>query len=371
MTRRQRRGCASSSSKVRSHGATLTSAASRMSNLPNWWAMHSVTSSPVSGDGATPCDWLDGPTTEQCGPVVAPVSPSAQQVANEALKILGTSGPRGFVSFESARLQSSLESRLRALLASRGSTLFTLTWKDRHTPSRLRICALRASARRTSDSGSTGWPSPMAGTPAQNGYNEAGNTDSSRKTVALVGWPTTTLDASNTPNATAKRSPRAKKAHPGLTLVDNARPLNEVARLASWATPASAEAGGTPDRFLERKRALNGACGVSLTSLSLQAQQAAWPTTGSKDGDKSVRTLRGAESEAARKGWTNDLCTAALGSTPSGFPAETESPGQLNPAHSRWLMGYPAEWDSCGATAMQSCRKSRRRSSKQPDWLEI
>lgn len=32
-----------------------------------------------------------------------------------------------------------------------------------------------------------GWPTPMAGTPAQKGYNEAGNTDSSRKTVALCG----------------------------------------------------------------------------------------------------------------------------------------------------------------------------------------
>jgi len=30
------------------------------------------------------------------------------------------------------------------------------------------------------------WPTPMAGTPAQKGYNEAGNTDSSRKTVDLV-----------------------------------------------------------------------------------------------------------------------------------------------------------------------------------------
>lgn len=38
-----------------------------------------------------------------------------------------------------------------------------------------------------------GWPTPMAGTPAQKGYNAAGNTDSSRKTVALVtGWPTPT-----------------------------------------------------------------------------------------------------------------------------------------------------------------------------------
>lgn len=32
----------------------------------------------------------------------------------------------------------------------------------------------------------SGWPTPMAGTPAQNGNNEAGNTDSSRKTQALV-----------------------------------------------------------------------------------------------------------------------------------------------------------------------------------------
>jgi hypothetical protein len=30
------------------------------------------------------------------------------------------------------------------------------------------------------------WPTPMAGTPAQNGNNEAGNTDSSRKTVSLA-----------------------------------------------------------------------------------------------------------------------------------------------------------------------------------------
>jgi hypothetical protein len=32
------------------------------------------------------------------------------------------------------------------------------------------------------------WPRPMAGSPATETYNEAGNTDSSRKTVELVGW---------------------------------------------------------------------------------------------------------------------------------------------------------------------------------------
>ncbi len=52
----------------------------------------------------------------------------------------------------------------------------------------------------------------------------------------------------------------------------------------------------------------------------------------------------------------------ASGEIRTGSSAAMGAGGPLSPEHSRWLMGYPAAWGSCGATAMRSCRRSRRNS---------
>lgn len=71
------------------------------------------------------------------------------------------------------------------------------------------------------------------------------------------------------------------------------------------------------------------------------------------------RMLTGLESIRARR----VLRQQTHGQVLTGSPAGTASSGQLNPAHSGWLMGYPAVWDDCGVTAMPS---SRSRGSLHP-----
>jgi hypothetical protein len=90
-----------------------------------------------------------------------------------------------------------------------------------------------------------------------------------------------------------------------------------------------------------------------------EAHLASWPTTSTRDhkGGYSGGRVRDGKISTDTRDVTAQLVS---GPTPIGLIVKTEKPAQLNPAHSRWLMGLPPEWDVCAPTATPSSRKSRK-----------
>ncbi len=116
----------------------------------------------ASEDGVTLSDLPDGLIAARFGLAVAPVNLSARQAKAAGLLMSGIYGPLPIGLSRSADLSRSLGNRLQARMDSRGSTLFRLTWKLRHTPSGRSISALRASVLRTSANACTGVATPSA-----------------------------------------------------------------------------------------------------------------------------------------------------------------------------------------------------------------
>ncbi len=164
----------------------------------NSLSTHNVTSLPASGAGASHSNSPTGQSIAKSGPAHVLANLSARQVKELGLLTSGTCGPHSSTSLSSADLQQSLASKLQAATASTGSTLYALIWKVRPTPLGRPICALRASVRRTSASGSTGWPTPTAAL-ADKGVRtfEGGLLEAMRNhgpdlaaAACLAGWPT-------------------------------------------------------------------------------------------------------------------------------------------------------------------------------------
>lgn len=318
-------------------------------------ASPSCISSPALESGRMPSVALGGLTIVQFGQALAPANLSATQAGALGLLMSGICGPTGSNSSSSAALQTSLENRLRARTAWAGSTLFTLTWKRRATPSGLQICALRASARRTSDSvcslPQSPWPTPSARdfkcgpteTYAERSGTTKGDSLSNLVTAVCSGW----------------RSPNVVDAQLGTRKGEGQVQLCHQAVLASWSTPRAEDAESSGMRWGR---------GVADT-LTAQTSLASWatPTTNdslrhpSQDFAPTPNLTLNHMSVLARNGPAR---LTATGQLLTGSSAETASGGQLCPGHSRWLMGLPSVWDACGVTAMQSLRTSRKPSSR-------
>lgn len=197
----------------------------------------------------------------------------------------------------------------------------------------------------------------------------------------LAGWATPqTRDhfPAHTPEYIA-----AKKAQGhGMQNLNDQVPM---ALLAGWPTPVAQPDGKTPEAHLAMKKRMGerdgtGANRTAITDIAVMAQLTGWPTPTSlapaKNGNNEAGNSAGLvairqmaldmdmeiEGMFCIRGRLTDTGEALIGCSVETLTSP--SGGPLDPAHSRWLMGLPEEWDDCAPTEMRSTRKSRQASSK-------
>jgi hypothetical protein len=195
-------------------------------------------------------------------------------------------------------------------------TTTTRDWKDSGADIRPREDGSERFDQLPRQANLAGWPTPMAGTPAQNGNNAAGNNDSSRKTVELAGWPTPKLSDDNqdrrSMQSTEAEWNREGASRSSLPLVSK--------MLAGWPTPAV-------DQFRSRS-------GDRINEMGTQ---------------QLCQKIEG----PARLTVTGEMLT--------GSSAGMESGGQLSPLMSAYLMGYPMTWCEAAIAASQSIKPRRKK----------
>lgn len=274
-------------------------------------------SSPEADSGASPPASPDGPTTGRSGPGRARARGKALQVGDLAPPIQGICG----LTFEGSSVpssrMSSWESRLRQRLGRIGSTERCLIWTLTATPQGRSVSRLAPSMRLTKEIGFIGLP------------REMWTTASARDWKDSPGMATTASDG----RVRLDQLPRQMVAH---------NPTPTVADVQGGRKARSGARAGEP--------LLNGL----MASYS--------PTPRASDGEK------GGPNQSFGAGGvplpTHIYAMDRTGPTPNGLSAQsTEKRGAPNPEFAFWLMGFPAEWTSGALAAMQSFRRSQRKSS--------
>lgn len=329
--------------------------------------------------GKLPVASPDGPPSVSSGPPVAPAKAKASPAKSSVPTIHGICGQTSFDSCAPAGPLSSWENRLTERLARIGSTECGLIWKARATPSGRSISRLQVSTLLSEETESIGlqWPTPRLGnggfgnpkrmmdrkarledtiflgvpakelapwaTPTIKGdYNRKGASEQSGDGVATqmrgAHWPTPVAKCAE--DSQTHRS--GKRAHELL--------LTGLLKQSQWPTPTVADVmGGRKTRSGMRndEMLLNGL--LSATP---------WATPTARD----WRSGEASEATMARNARPLNEQMVHFGPTLNGSDVRTKKRGVPNPEFACWLMGWPEELIFGALRAIQSYRKSPRKS---------
>lgn len=305
-------------------------------------ASRNAISSPGLAFGPSHFVALDGTIRDQSGLQVARASLSARQALELHLRTQGTCGQVCPGSSGSAALQSLLENRLQEKLLGLGSTLYRLTWKPWITPTGPSRFRLRASVPRISGIESTGWATPTMRdfrTANLEPWAERGGGSKgeqlNNQAVHLAGWPTCTATDATKRGAVSPR--------PGMM------GLSETAPLAGWPTPTTnTQTQPETHRGIETLAGASRMAGWPTPTTAVIDHKSKPPILGNRKPTDPQISLADIAFHVVDR--DNPARLTACGQLLIGSSAGMESGGQLNPAHSRWLMGLPIAWDDCAPT---------------------
>jgi hypothetical protein len=311
-------------------------------------------------DGRSPSPLPDGPKTAPSGQPVCPANPSPRRASKPEPRTTATSGPSLNASFGSAALQQSLESKWRARLQGiNGSPEYVWTLKHWDIPSRGQIFALRSRARSAKDGLCVA-------------IRRLGNESSSEHPTSGSGYTGSPIEGWATPSAQGSAGEISEdlvrvgkkwvNSKTGRVLQTNlATDVRQLVPtpMAGWPTPIASANCETHDAAMkELDRSANRSDGgCSKLAVMAHIPFSGYPTAAARDW-KDVGNLENSRFRQDGKERNDTLPRVA---SMFSSPAATAKPAALNPAFSRWLMGYPVEWCQAAIRATRSMPTRQRK----------